>query len=142
MNLIANKALPHGIHRVGTTMHIQCNVGFTTTNQQGWLRNFPELVWYNTNGVLANIMSPFVVKKYYRVEYDNYKQDALHVTKPDRSVMIIEPTKKGLYALANHSTGWVHVNTVADRRHEYTKRKYRDALLACGVQNIIMFPAM
>ena len=66
VNLIANKALLHGIHRVGTTMRIRCNAGFTTTNQQGWLGNFPEPVWYNPNGV-ANIMSLFVVKKYYRV---------------------------------------------------------------------------
>jgi hypothetical protein len=129
VNLIANKALLHDIHRVDTMMRIQCNAGFTTTNQQGWLRDFPKPVWYNPNGV-ANIMSLFVVKKYYRVQYDSYKQDALRITKPNGSVMIFEPTAKGLYALVNHSTGWAHMNTVADRRREYTKREYRDAVLA------------
>jgi hypothetical protein len=93
-------------------------------------------VGYNPNGV-ANIMSLFVVKKYYRVQYNSHKQDALHVTKPDGSVMIFEPTAKGLYALVNHSTGWVHVNTVADHRCKYTKCEYRDAVLAQRVQNII-----
>jgi hypothetical protein len=64
VNLIANKNLLHGIHRVDTMLRIRCNAGFTTTNQQGWLGDFPEPVWYNPNGV-ANIMSLFVVKKYY-----------------------------------------------------------------------------
>jgi hypothetical protein len=99
------------------------------------LGDFPEPVQYNPNGV-ANIMLLFVVKKYYRVQYDNFEQDALRVTKPDGSIMIFKPTTKGLYALLTWYTGWTHVNTVADHKHEYTKWEYRDAactVLACKV---------
>jgi hypothetical protein len=62
VNLIANKDLLHGIHKVPTTMCIRCNAGVTTTNLKGWLSNCLEPVWYNPDGV-ANIMSLFVVKK-------------------------------------------------------------------------------
>jgi hypothetical protein len=141
LNLIANKTLLHGIHTVPTTMHIQCNAGVTCTNLQGWLGDFLEPVWYNPDGV-ANIMSLFVVKKHYRVRYDSDKQDALLVTKPTGRTMVFKPTSKGLYALADHATGWVHVNMVADRQREYTKQEYRDAVLARKIQNIIMFPGV
>jgi hypothetical protein len=120
VNLIANKTLLHGIHTVPTTMHIQCNAGITSTNLKGWLGDFPEPVWYNPDGV-ANIMSLFMVKKHYRVRYDSQKQDALLVTKPSGRTMVFKPTTKGLYALADKATGWVHVNTVAERQSEYTK---------------------
>ena len=63
------------------------------------------------------------------------------MTKHDGSIMIFKPTAKGLYALSDHSNGWAHVTTVADRKREYTKREYRDAVLAQKVQNILMFPA-
>jgi hypothetical protein len=56
--------------------------------------------------------------------------------------MVFKPTMKGLYALADHDTGWVHVNTVADRQREYTKQEYRDAVLARKIQNIIIFPGV
>jgi hypothetical protein len=89
-------------------------------NLKGWMGDFPEPVWYNPKGV-ANIMSLFVVKKYYRVQYDSGKQDAILVTKPNGSTMVFKPTTKGLYALEDASTGWAHINTVNNRRREYTK---------------------
>jgi hypothetical protein len=95
VNLIANKDLLHGIHKVPTTMRIQCNAGVTTTNLKGWLGDFPEPVWYNPDGV-ANIMSLFVIKKYYRVRYDSNRQDALLVTQPNGDTMVFKPTEKGL----------------------------------------------
>jgi hypothetical protein len=91
---------------------------------------------------VANIMSFFIVKQYYRVQYDSRKQDVLIVTKPDGSTMCFFPMAKGLYALDNHLSGWAHVSTVADRKSEYTKREYRDAVLARKIQNIIMFPGV
>ena len=139
VNLIANKTLLHGIHKVPTTMRIRCTAGVTTTNLKGWLGDFPEPVWYIPHGV-ANIMSLFIVKKYYRVRYDSMKQDAMLVTKPDGTTMSFRPTEKGLYALEDQLSGWTHVSTVADRKQEYTKREYRDAVLARKIQNILMFP--
>jgi hypothetical protein len=141
VNLIANKSLLKGIHEVPTVMNVRCNAGVTTTNLQGWLGDFPEPVWYNPNGA-ANIMSLFVVKKYYRVQYDSAEQDVLRVTKPDGSIMLFTPTVKGLYAMDNHLTGWAHVSTVTERKSEYTKREYRDAVLARKIQNILMFPGV
>jgi hypothetical protein len=113
VNLIMNKTLLHGIHMVPTTMHIQCNAGITSTNLKGWLGDFPEPVWYNPDGV-ANIMSLFMFKQHYRVWYDSEKQDALLVTKPSGWTMVFKPTTKGLYALADQATRWVHINTVAE----------------------------
>jgi hypothetical protein len=62
------------------------------------------------------------------------------VVKPDGSDMVFTPTAKGLYALDNHLAGWVHVNTVAKCKSEYTKHEYHDAVLARKIQNILMFP--
>lgn len=94
INPIANKSLLHGIHKVPITMHIPCNAGVTTTNLKGWLGDFPEPVWFNPTGVVANIMSLFIVKKYYRVRYDSNRQDALLVTKPNGSTLVFKPTEK------------------------------------------------
>jgi hypothetical protein len=53
---------------------------------------------------------------------------------------------KGLYAYSStsedQSSAWALMNTVDDRKQEYTKREYRDTLLARKVQNIIMFPGV
>jgi hypothetical protein len=141
VNLIASKRLLRDIHQVPTTMHIQCNAGIITTNLQGWLGDFLEPVWYNPKGV-ANILSLYVVKKHYRVHYDSAHQDALIVTKPDGSTLVFAPTAKGLYALTEPSTGWAHITTVANRKQEYTKREYHDAVLARKIQNILMFPGV
>lgn len=103
--------------------------------------DFPEPVWYNPKGV-ANIMSLFVVKKYYRVQYDNGKQDAILVTKLNGSTMVFKPTTKGLYALKDASTRWAHINTVNDHRQEYTIREYHNAVLARKIQNILMYPGV
>jgi hypothetical protein len=102
VNLIANKSLLHGIHQVPITMHIQSNAGVTTTNLKGWLGDFPEPVWYNPDGV-ANIMSLFVIKKYYRVRYDSNRQDALLVTKPNGGTMVFFPSP----ALRKDCTPWL-----------------------------------
>ena len=142
VNLIANKRLLHGIHKVPTAMRIRCNAGVTTTNLKGWLGDFPpEPVWYNPHGV-ANIMSLFIVKKYYRVRYDSSKRDVMLVTKPSGATMIFKPTEKGLYALDDQFSRWAHVNMVANRKQEYTKCEYRDAVLARKIQNIIIFPGV
>ena len=142
--LVANGSLLRNIHTVNRMMHVRCNAGVRRTNQMGWLDNFPEPVWYDPKGA-ANILSLYIVKKYFHVQYDNEVADAFTVTKPDGAELHFEPTAKGLYALTDsthgHSQAWTLVSTVADRKAEYTKREYRDALLARKIQNIIMFPA-
>ena len=86
-----------------------------------------------------------------------YKYNTFLVTKPDGTGITFEPTGKGLYALTDplsglnlfgispegdQSTDWAHINTVNDRKHEYTKCEYHDAVLAHKIQNIIMFLGM
>lgn len=82
LNLITSKGLLHNIHRVKMTMRVFCNAGVTTTNLMGWLGDYPNPVWYNPNGV-ANILSLFLVQRYYWVQYDNEIEDAFHVTMKD-----------------------------------------------------------
>ena len=66
VNLIANKDLLHGIHKANTMMRICCTTGVATTNLQGWLGDFPELVWYIPQRVM-NILPIYIVQKYYRI---------------------------------------------------------------------------
>jgi hypothetical protein len=42
----------------------------------------------------------------------------------------------------NNELDWAFINTVAERKEEYTKREYRDAVRARKTQNIIMFPGV
>ena len=146
-----NKHLLHGIHKAGTTMHICCTAR-VTTNLQGWLGDFPKPVWYIPQGV-ANILLFFLVQKYYWIQCNTSKYNTFLVTKPTGTRITFEPTGKGLYTLTtpssglaffgvstkgDHSTDWVHINTVNDHKCKYTKCEC-DAVLAWKIQNIIMF---
>jgi hypothetical protein len=108
-------------------------------------RGFPEPVWFNPKGV-ANILSLFIVMKYYHVQLDSKKDNATTVTNPNGKVSRFAPTGKGLYAYSgtsqDQSSAWALINTVEDQKQEYMKRKYHDVLLAWKVQNIIMFPGV
>lgn len=70
------------------------------------------------------------------------KEDAFIVTGPAGYPIEFAPTSKGLYAADDSSANqaWAFINLVDDVRQEYTKRKYRDAVKARRLQNIIMFP--
>jgi hypothetical protein len=60
-------------------MRVRCNAGVRVTNLMAWMGSFPEPVWYDPNAV-ANILSLYTVKKYYRVQYDSHKDDAFIVS--------------------------------------------------------------
>jgi hypothetical protein len=81
--------------------------------------------------------------QYYHVTMDSKRDNAMIVKKLDGTMMRFVPAGKGLYAYTgtdiSPSDAWALVNTVEDRKQEYTKREYRDAVLARKVQNIIMF---
>jgi hypothetical protein len=145
LNLISDESMLHDIHEVDKTMHVRCNAGVTKTNLMGWLGDFPEPVWFNPKGV-ANILSLYIMTKYYHVQFDSKQDNALIVTNPNGHVSRFAPTGKGLYAYSGTSkdqlSAWALVNTVKDRKEEYTKHEYRDALLAQKIQNIIMFPGV
>jgi hypothetical protein len=145
LNLISDESMLRDIHEVDKTMHVRCNAGVTKTNLMGWLGDFPEPVWFNPKGV-ANILSLYIMTKYYHVQFDSKQDNALIVTNPNGHVSRFAPTGKGLYAYSgtsrDQSSAWALVNTVEDRKEEYTKREYHDALLARKIQNIIMFPGV
>jgi hypothetical protein len=145
LNLISDESMLHDIHEVDKTMHVRCNAGVTKTNLMGWLGDFLEPVWFNPKGV-TNILSLYIVTKYYHVQFDSKQDNALIVTNPNGHVSRFAPTGKGLYAYSGTSkdqlSAWALVNTVEDHKEEYTKREYRDALLAQKIQNIIMFPGV
>jgi hypothetical protein len=97
INLICNEELLHNISTVKKTMHVRCNSGVKSTNQQGYLGEFPEAVWLNPNGA-ANILLLNSVKKYYRVQYDSSGDDAFVVSNNDGQSIRFTPTSDGLYA--------------------------------------------
>jgi hypothetical protein len=79
INLICNKELLHDIYTVDAAMHVRCNAGVKSTNQKGYLGEFPEAVWLNPDGA-ANILSLNSVKKHYSVRYDSSHDDAFIVS--------------------------------------------------------------
>jgi hypothetical protein len=113
-----------------------------STNLKGWLGSFPEPVWYDPKAV-ANILSLYTVKKYYRVKYNSQKDDAFIVSDADGQDYRFVPTGRGLYAYHRQSDDdWAFVSTVADKKDLYTNQAYQAAARARQVQNIIMFPGM
>jgi hypothetical protein len=85
--LISNGSILHGIHMVNCHMHVCCNAGVQLMNQIGYLGDFPEPVWYDPKGV-ANILSLFIVQKYYRFQYDSPKGNSFIVLMPNKMTFI------------------------------------------------------
>jgi hypothetical protein len=146
LNLIADKTMLHDIHKVDKRMHVRCNAGVTTMNlTMGWLGDFLEPVWFNPKEV-TNILSLFIVTKYYHVQFDSKKDNALIVMKLNGNVSRFAPTRKSLYAYTGSnedpSDAWVLINTVEEYKQVYTKHEYHDVLLVWKIQNIIMFPGV
>ena len=104
INLIANKHLLHEIHKASTTMRVKCTAGIASTNLQGWLGNFPEPVWYIPQGV-ANILSFFLVQKYYCIQCDTHQSNSFLVTKSDGTGLTFLPIGNGLYRLPDPMYG-------------------------------------
>ena len=77
-------------------MTVRCNAGTITTNQMGWLGDYPEPVWYNPTGI-ANILSLANVKKYYHVTYDSKSTDTFMVNNGQSQKWKFCPSKRGLY---------------------------------------------
>ena len=61
-----NPQLLHNIYNTKTTLHIHCNAGIATMNQQGGYRT----VWYHPQG-LATILSLSQAKEKFPITYDS-----------------------------------------------------------------------
>jgi len=134
LNLVSNRELLHNIHEVPVGIRVRCNTGSITTNLKAYLGDFPVPVWYNPNGIV-NILSFHIVAKYYHVRYDNMQKDEFFVTGLNGIQVSFAPTTKGLYTCNTLHTdpaseAWAFINLADDRREEYTKREYRNAVLA------------
>jgi hypothetical protein len=115
LNLLADESLLDNIHEVEHTMHVKCNAGVTSTNLMGRFGDFPdEPVWYNPNGV-PNILSLYIMTKYYRVTMDTNKDNAMLVWKKDGLALRFALVGKGLYActnlLKNDTSRWALIKT-------------------------------
>jgi len=147
LDMIIDETLLHDIHQVPVGIRVRCNAGCVYVDQQAYFGDFPVPVWFHPDGI-TNILSYHTVAKHYHIHYDNNKtdgKDAFVVTGPNNVQVKFEPTAKGLYmgrldCNSEAAEAWAFVNLAEDRRDEYTKREYRDAVLARKVQNIIMFP--
>jgi hypothetical protein len=123
-------------------MRVRCNAGVRVTNQKGYLGSFPEPVWYDPRGI-ANILSLFIVQKYYHVTYDSAVDNAFRV-KLGQGTLLFTPTAKGLYAVnspADSGYDWAMVTTVMQKMSGYNERAYNAAVRARQIQNIIMYPS-
>ena len=146
LNMVCDPNLLHDIHDVPVGIKVRCNAGQVTITRQGYLGDFPEPVWLHTEGVV-NILSFYIVQRHYHVQYDNRIKDAFLVTGPNGIKVPFRPVGKGLYACGTFpgdasADAWAFISMVDERKKEYTKREYRDAMLARRVQNIIMFPSI
>jgi hypothetical protein len=111
----------------------------------GYLGDFPEPVWYDFKGV-ANILSLFIVQKYYQVLYDSRKDNSFIVSMPNKTKFCFHPTVKGLYAY-NKKPGedpqeWAFITIVKGKKDLYMRCEYEAAVCAHWVQNIIMYPGV
>ena len=114
-----------------------------TIRKMGYLGDFPEPVWYDEDGIV-NLISLYILQQYYWVVYDNREEDVFRVQLHDGRTLRFEPTEKGLYvcrAGPDDGDHWAFsITTVQDKRGQYTKRAYNDAVRSRRVQNIIGFP--
>ena len=140
---IANGDLLHDIFEAPQPIHVRCNAGMRTIRKMGYLGDFPEPVWYDEDGIV-NLISLYILQQYYWVVYDNREEDVFRVQLHDGRTLRFEPTEKGLYvcrAGPDDGDHWAFsITTVQDKRGQYTKRAYNDAVRSRRVQNIIGFP--
>ena len=143
--------------RVGTgSMMIHCNAGVATTNQIGDLPGYGT-VWYHPNGI-ANILSLARVKEHgYRVTYDSDGGNHFTVHKDNGINRVFMESNRGLYYYdtdqkdnvhvhdcegdTTEYNGMVMINTVADKKTNYTNRAYSRAVTARNIQKMIGRPS-
>ena len=140
VDVFCNKKLLRNIRVTNRRMTILCNAGKTVTNMIGELPGYAGEVWYNPTGI-ANILSLSNVEKHYRVTYDSGAEKAFVVHKPDGSANRFVQSEKGLFYLDVNTVDTILVNTVADKKSNYTVRDYKQALLARKLQNMIGRPS-
>jgi hypothetical protein len=93
------------------------------------LGDYPEWVWFNPYGI-ANILSLDNVSQHYHVTMDTSKSNSIALHRNNGSLIHFTRCSKGLSL----------ISFVAGNAKQFTKRQYKNAVLAQCVQNIIMCP--
>jgi hypothetical protein len=158
VHIFSNKKLLSDIKTVNRRVNVECNAGTTTTNMVGTLKGFGE-VWYHPHGI-ANILSMALVEEMYPVTYTKAGGFVVHKTdgtirrfvRSGRGLFVMD-TKKNRKAEAAPDTPtknsktitWQDttlVNTVANKKSNYTAKEFRMAELARKVQCMIGRPSL
>jgi hypothetical protein len=137
MNLLSN------IRQADGQMDIHCNAGVTSTNMVGDLGGYGT-VWYHPQGI-ANILSLSHVRDCgYRVTYDSVS-NVFCIHKHDGSCRVFKQSSRGLYYMDTNDDmqqSTLLVNTVEEKKSNYSKRDYNQAVLARRLQCIIGRPSL
>jgi hypothetical protein len=122
VNVFCNRKLLKNIRKAPTTCRISCNAGTVIVTMIGDLPGYPDPVWYHSGGI-ANILSLYQVAQHCRVQYDSGEDGAaFHVTKPDGSIRDFKPSVSGLHYCNVREHETVLINTVDDKKSNYTVR--------------------
>jgi hypothetical protein len=145
IDIVSNANLLHDIHRTNNPIWVRCNAGQIQLTHQDYLGDYPYPIWYNPDGV-ANILSLGNVSNNYQVTMDTSWSKWMTVHMHNESKIHFTPISHGLY---KHELGtdesiqdmWTMLSTVSDSALTYTKRAYKQALIARKLQNIVMRPS-
>ncbi len=118
-----------------------CNAEVVVTDLIGNLSGYPNPVSFHAAGI-ANILSLHRVSKNCRVQYDSDEVNAcFHVSRPDGVVRNFRPSSSGLHYCDTREFETVLINTDANWKDRYTTWGYKQAVLACRIQDTIGYPS-
>ena len=85
IDIISSPGLLHVIHKVNNPIWIRCNAGVTILDQMGFLRDYPQPVWFNPHRG-ANIMSMFNIRQLYHLSMNTRQANVILMHHHDGSV--------------------------------------------------------
>ena len=150
VNIFLSRSLLKNVCRTNWYMCIQCNTGWSYTNQMGKLPGYPSEVWYKPCGIV-NILCFTNMCNHFCIRFDSAKEWAFLIKKPDGTTKCFVQFKVGLYFhdTANHDTPTMCDETpemsfltmVANNKSRYMARMYAQASLARKLQAVISYPS-
>lgn len=138
IDLFCNPVLLTNIRKSQNKMFVRCNAGVRVTNLIGDLPGYGT-VWFDDKAI-ANILSFKNVRKKYKVGYQVVGDvGRFVVTKPDNEAMFFYESEEGLHYMdvEEKKSGTMLINTVADKRSNYTNEDYQRAVVAREIQRKI-----
>jgi hypothetical protein len=137
IDLACNPKLLTDIHQVERCLTIRCNAGKRTTNLRGTMPGYGDM-WLYPHGI-ANILSLSQVKEKFRVTFNSAADNALHVHKPEKTIIFKEASRRLYYFDTDDQQEYaeVLVTTVAGNESKYSTYDYSQATLARSIQKRI-----